>query len=124
MVKYSAIAAGVAVVAFVLYKGAAKTAAAAKTLVTETLNPASDKNAAYGAANAVTQAISGDPNATVGTKLWDVFNRDKDRQISDMLNPPPQASYDETDRLAKRYPAPPEAPVEHYDPFGTYLGLW
>lgn len=47
----------------------------------EALNPTSDKNVANRTANAITQALTGDPNATVGTKLHEVkqavFNADQ-----------------------------------------------
>lgn len=35
-----------------------------------------------------------------------------------------QASYDEADRLAKRYPAPAPEPVMHFDPMGVPIGTW
>jgi hypothetical protein len=121
-VKVLAIGAGVAVVGVILYKGVP---AAAKA-VGAAVDPTSDKNVFYRGANAVVGAVTGDKDATVGTKLWDVFNRDVDKQISDMLKgTAPQASYDETDRLAKRYPAPAPDPEDHYDPAsGVYLGNW
>lgn len=121
MVKVLAIAAGVAIVGVVAYKTVPK----ALKKVGQALDPTSDKNVAYQGTNAVVQAVTGDKDATVGTKIWDIFNRDVDQKIADMLKgTAPRASYDETDRLAKRYPAPAPAPEDHYDPMGAYLGNW
>lgn len=56
--------AAAAAVAYVVIRG--------KKVLTEDLNPASDKNLAYRAASAITQAVSGDESATLGTKLYDL----------------------------------------------------
>lgn len=45
-----------------------------KKVFTEKLNPTSDKNIAYEAANVITREISGDPDATLGTKLFEVVD--------------------------------------------------
>jgi hypothetical protein len=42
------------------------------------VNPTSDKNVFYSGANAVTRAVTGDDEATLGTKLADFFYGDKD----------------------------------------------
>lgn len=36
----------------------------------------------------------------------------------------PQASYDELDRLLKRYPAPEPERTTYYDPMGVPIGAW
>ena len=36
----------------------------------------------------------------------------------------PQASYDESARLARRYPAPAVAEEDHYDALGNFEGRW
>lgn len=43
-----------------------------KGFFTQTINPLSDKNAAYTSANSIVQALSGDNTATVGTKVFDI----------------------------------------------------
>ena len=73
------IAAGIVGI-FVMRKGTE----AAKKLATETLNPASDKNAAYQGANAVVSQIAGRPE-TVGGWLASVTGADQDQRIADML---------------------------------------
>jgi len=68
---------GLAVVALVVYliwkakKAGAAVLDFAKTTVTETINPASDKNIVYGGVNAVVQAIPGNESATLGTAIYD-----------------------------------------------------
>ena len=37
---------------------------------------------------------------------------------------PQYATYDETDRLLARYPAPPAPSEPHYDALGNYIGDW
>lgn len=59
-----AILAAVGLAAYVFVRG--------RKALTEDLNPASDKNIFYRAANAITQAASGDGKASVGTKLYDL----------------------------------------------------
>lgn len=44
---------------------------ASKSLVTETLNPASDKNIVNQGVTSVVQSVTGDPNATLGNKIYD-----------------------------------------------------
>lgn len=43
----------------------------AQKLFKEKINPMSDKNVAYGAVNTIVQETTGDPNATLGTKLYE-----------------------------------------------------
>lgn len=61
---------GVAVAAFIayeIYKGG-------KTLITQTLNPASDKNAAYSGINALGAAVTGNSNFSLGSAAFDWFH--------------------------------------------------
>jgi len=100
---YGAIVGGVGYLAYRIAKAAPDAAKA----VGQAVDPTSDQNLAYRAANAVTATITGDPNATLGTSIWDLFNSDKNQQIADMLKGgTPAASYDESARLARRYPMP------------------
>lgn len=72
--KAVAILAGLAVAGFVaykLYKGVAVVGEAAKEIVTEKLNPVSDKNIAYNGVNSILQTLTGDQNATLGGKIYD-----------------------------------------------------
>ena len=68
---------GLAVVALAVYLiWKAKQAGAAifeigKTVVTEKINPASDKNIVYGGVNTVVQAITDNESATLGTSIYD-----------------------------------------------------
>jgi hypothetical protein len=124
-IKWTVIGLAAAVAGVVLYKGATKGAAAAKTLVTETLNPASDKNIAYGAVSGIGEAITGEKDWTLGTWLAGITGADQNDKVAAMLKgTPPAATYDETARLAARYPAPAPVAVDQYDPLGTYLGQW
>lgn len=43
-----------------------------KVFVTQTLNPASDKNAAYSAVNAIGAAVSGNENFSLGGAVFDL----------------------------------------------------
>lgn len=43
----------------------------AQKLFKEKLNPMSDKNVAYGAVNTIVQETTGDPNASLGTKIYE-----------------------------------------------------
>lgn len=43
-----------------------------KTVLTETLNPASDKNIVNRGVTEIVRTITGDKNATLGTKIYDV----------------------------------------------------
>lgn len=45
-------------------------------LLNEKFNPTSDKNLAYQGTNSLVQQLTNDPNATVGTALYDLFHRD------------------------------------------------
>ena len=123
-IKWTVIGLAAAVVGIVVYKGATKTGAAVKQLATETLNPASDKNIVYGSVNAAGAAVTGDKDFTFGGWLASLTGADQNDKIAAMLKgTPPAASYDETARLAKRYPAPVTY-VDTYDPLGNYLGQW
>lgn len=63
-----------------------------------------------GTVGAVTNAASGGYLASfgswLGTSLFDVFNSDAGKVANAPTGGPTTASYDETDRLMKRYPAP------------------
>lgn len=79
------------------------------------INPVSDKNIFYGAANSVTQAITGDQNATVGTKLWELFNPSAVAAEKAMTNPIPA-------QTAGITPANGGATGPQYDAMGNYIG--
>lgn len=72
--KALAILAGTGIVLYLAYKtykaGAAITEGA-KTLVTESLNPASTENIAYKGLNVIT---GGDAGSSIGSRLYDWFN--------------------------------------------------
>lgn len=63
----------VGIIAYTLWQKKGSITAAAGAVGTA-LNPVSDQNLAYKAANAVTQALTGDSGATLGTKLWELVN--------------------------------------------------
>lgn len=63
---------GIVVVVGVAAYLAWKAYSVGKVVVTETLNPASDKNAAYGGVNAVGAALTGDDSFSLGSWLYDV----------------------------------------------------
>lgn len=65
---------GVLYVGYRAWKGAEAVAAEAKQVVTKGLNPTSQENYANRAFNSVFQTITGDPNATLGTKIYDWLN--------------------------------------------------
>lgn len=69
--------AGVAVagwVAWKVYKGAGAAADVAKQVVTQDLNPASDKNIAYRGVNAAGAALTGNASFSLGSWLYDVMH--------------------------------------------------
>lgn len=68
---------GVAVAGFLAYK----LYTTGKTVVTETLNPASEKNAVNQAVNSVVQDVTGDPTATLGTKIYDWLNPNEAKKL-------------------------------------------
>jgi hypothetical protein len=90
------------------------------------VNPLSDQNVAYKAANAVTQAVTGKPDQTLGGAIYDFFNGDKyaDQLARERQNGPRVSAtypdeqlrgtrkdmmstgwdYDESERLLKRFP--------------------
>lgn len=98
-------------------------AAVGETLST-TLNPASDQNIVNTGANAIGAAVTGDQTFSVGGAIYETVNGGEgsfwgnySKWASDfwsfggppaVLDSAPQASYDETDRLLKRYPVPSE----------------
>lgn len=80
VMKSAAILGGVLIVGFVgykFYRGAVAVGDAAKVLVTEKLNPASDKNIVYDGVNAALQAVTGQKNQTLGGWIYDVTHRAK-----------------------------------------------
>lgn len=62
-----AVLAGTAIVVYGLWKAGG----VVKKAVTEDLNPASDKNLAYSAVNAVGGAITGDADWSLGSAIYD-----------------------------------------------------
>lgn len=86
-VAYIAGSLAVGFVAFRVYKGAAAAIDSgagvvaaitdgAKKVITEDLNPASDKNVVYGGVNKVVQAATGQKDETFGGWLYSLFNKD------------------------------------------------
>lgn len=74
IVKYTVIG-GVALGAvYLLYK--------AGDFASTALNPASDKNLAYTGVNSVVQTLTGDKDATLGTKLYDWLHPNEGKLIS------------------------------------------
>ena len=55
------------------------------------LNPASTNNVVYGGANSAVRAVTGDANATVGTKIADWFKPAAEKQVDTMLKTMPKA---------------------------------
>jgi hypothetical protein len=123
-VKTIALSAAVVVVGVLAWKASklvGQGADVAKKLATETLNPASDKNIVNSGVTALGQAATGDPAWTLGGWFASVTGADRDAEIAAMLKGT-TAPYDETERLARRYPAP-YVPTAQYDPMtGAYLG--
>lgn len=82
-----ALAGNTAFVGGVLVVGAAaflywKFGSKLKKVVTETLNPASDKNVIYdGIVGGVGRAISGDPAWSLGTWAYDFFHKELDPSV-------------------------------------------
>ncbi len=75
-IKWLVIGTGAAVAGLVAYKVATKGAAGLKTLVTETFNPASERNIVNQVATAAGAAITGDKNFTPGGALYDATHAD------------------------------------------------
>lgn len=82
-VFYFLLTAILAAVGVYLYRKAGAVADFAKKTVTETLNPASDKNIAYRGASAVARSLTGyadhESDATLGTILYDTVETFKKR---------------------------------------------
>lgn len=79
----------------------------AASAVGQAVNPTSDQNLAYRGVNAVGEAVTGDASFSLGAWLFEAFNPGAVQAERDVLRSGlPQASYDETARLARRYPAP------------------
>lgn len=124
-VKWVVIGTAAAIGGLVLYKTATKGAAVVKTLATETLNPASDKNIVNAGVTQAGAAITGDKDWTLGGWVYDLTHGAENKALADSLKgSAPVASYDEGARLLARYPAPVSAGTPQYDAFGTYLGTW
>lgn len=81
---------GVALAGFLAYQIYTK----GKTVVTETLNPASDKNVVNQGVNSAVQAVTGDENATLGTKIYDWLNPNESKKLG--LQKPAQPASAET----------------------------
>lgn len=60
----------------------------------EVLNPASDKNFAYSAVNAVGGAVTGDKDFSLGARVWELLNPGAVARERAMLEPPRDTSYD------------------------------
>lgn len=73
-VKTAAIVAGVAVVAYLLWRAKGAIGEAIST----TLNPASDQNAAYKGVNAIGSTLTGDQDFSLGSYLYDLTHSDYD----------------------------------------------
>lgn len=73
----------VAVVYQIVRKGqdVADAVPAALKAVGEAINPVSDQNIAYKGANAIAQAVSGDPSVTFGTWLYDLVHGGSDNAL-------------------------------------------
>lgn len=63
-----------AYVAWSLYSKAKSTVGEAVSSAVDAINPANPNNVVARAADAVVQAVTGDPNTSVGSKLYDIFN--------------------------------------------------
>jgi hypothetical protein len=71
--------AGAVIVAYLVYVNREKLKTA--------FNPLSTKNLAYQGASKVVQAVTGDPTATVGTKIADWFKTPAEKAVDEMLKP-------------------------------------
>jgi cytochrome c2 len=83
-----AIAAGLVAGAYILHRvtSAGRTVAQAigdaAGAAVDLVNPASDRNVVYQAVNVPARILTGNPNATVGTVLADVFQRDPGKVLN------------------------------------------
>ena len=121
--KLVALGGAAAVVALVLYKVATKGAAAAKTLVTETLNPASSNNIVNQGVTSLGAAVTGDKSFTLGGWFYDATHTDPmvqmDQAAAQRIS---DANAAEIASLLARYPAPAPPATDHYDALGNYIG--
>lgn len=132
-------AVGLAVAAYVLYKAVPKVAAAVDGVVSGdnaltrgAKNAAGQRVTAYvgagvvGTLGAAANTASGGYFSTLGQwlggKAADAFLPDPFAAQDRYARPPTGNDYDETERLARRYPAPP-APVEYSDPTQYGFGI-
>lgn len=77
--KYEAIAYVVTIglaayVAYSIYSKAKDSVGGALKSAVDAINPANPNNIVARGADAVVQAVTGDPNTSVGSKLYDIFN--------------------------------------------------
>lgn len=105
--------------AYLLYRLATGGFAAAKKVVTEDLNPVSDKNLAYRATNAVTQAATGDKDTSLGSKVYDWFNAPNALRI-DVITKGGEAVLANGTVLARGWRVEKDGSL--YDAAGKYLG--
>ena len=76
---------------------------AAAVEAAQAMNPASDKNLVYRGVSSVGAAVSGNADWSLGTWVYDLMHPNEAEELG--LTNIPQATYDETERLARRYPS-------------------
>lgn len=89
--------------------------------IASAVNPASDKNLVYQAANTVTQAVTGQKGASFGSWLYDVFHPD---QVDITATVYPKDAWDKVleRKAADVYTPPPPTPAEQNYVQGSLFG--
>lgn len=91
-------------------------------------NPASTSNVVYTGASSLVEAVTGDPNATVGTKIADWFKPAAEKKVDAMLKTVPKAAprskaitIDPFGNPVAAAPAPSNAGADALDTISPYM---